>query len=108
LFAPASNGVTGALVTPSTPLRRGDYVALFLTGLGRTEARDGLQWAAATPQVFLGGQPCTVTYAGRAPGFAGLDQINCQIAADAQLSDTAAVFVQSGGRTSNVTTLALR
>ena len=108
LFAPALNAVTGALVTSTAPLRRGDYVALFLTGLGRTETRGGLQWAIAVPQVWLGGQPCTVTYAGRAPGFPGLDQINCLIAADAQASDASPVVVQSGGRASNVTTLPVR
>jgi uncharacterized protein (TIGR03437 family) len=108
LFAPALNAVIGTLVTPSAPLRRGDYVALFATGLGKTVLRGGLQWAVMEPQVSLGGQPCHVTYAGRAPGYPGLDQINCLISQDAQASETAPVVVVSGGRASNVTTLPLR
>jgi uncharacterized protein (TIGR03437 family) len=108
LFAPALNAVTGALVSLQAPLKRGDYAELFLTGLGATEVRGGLNWAVAMPEVSFGGQPCTVTYAGRAPGFPGLDQINCLISADAQLSDAAPVYVQSRGRVSNVSTLPLR
>jgi uncharacterized protein (TIGR03437 family) len=108
IFAPALNGITGTLVSPQAPLHRGDYVALFVTGLGATETRGGLEWAVAQPEVTFGGRPCTVTYAGRAPGFPGLDQINCRISEEAQLSDAAPVVVQSRGRVSNVTTLALR
>ena len=108
LFAPALNASSGALVTAQAPLRRGDYVALFLTGLGRTELRNGLNWAVAMPDVSFGGQPCVVTFAGRAPGFSGLDQINCMISADVQASDAAPVVVQSRGRISNVSTLPVR
>jgi uncharacterized protein (TIGR03437 family) len=109
IFAPALNAVTATLVTAQSPLRPGDYVALFVTGLGRTTLRDdGLNWADVRPEVTLGGQPCTVTFAGRAPGFPGLDQINCQLASNLQVSDAAQVTVRSGARVSNVTTLPVR
>ena len=32
------------------------------------------------PQVLLSGASCNVLYAGPAPGYPGLDQINCQTA----------------------------
>ncbi len=108
IFAPALNAVTGALVTPDSPLHVGDYVALFLTGLGRTRSEAGLDWAIVQPQVTFGGEPCIVSFAGRAPGFPGLDQINCRISINVQASDAARVMVSSGGRTSNVTTLPVR
>ena len=99
LFAPAINATTGQLVTSGAPLRPGDYVSLFLTGLGRTETRqDGLQWAVQAPEVTVGGKPCGVTYAGRAPGFTGLDQINCALAADVPANPSSPIVVRSGSR----------
>ena len=108
IFAPALNAIAGTVVTPQSPLRPGDYVSLFLTGLGSTTERNGLQWANIQPEVTFGGQTCAVTFAGRAPGYPGLDQINCQISLNVQGSDEAQVVVRSGSRVSNVTTLPVR
>jgi uncharacterized protein (TIGR03437 family) len=108
IFAPALNAITSALVTPQAPLHPGDYVSLYLTGLGQTHQDAGLNWANVQPQVTFGGQPCIVSFAGRAPGFPGLDQINCQISMAVTPSDTAQVIVRSGARVSNVTTLPVR
>jgi uncharacterized protein (TIGR03437 family) len=108
LFAGAvTNAVTGALITPAAPAQRGDFIAIYLTGLGATERRGDLDWARITPVVTVGGQPCVVSYAGRAPGYVGLDQINCQIAVDAGTGNEAAVIVTSGRRT-GTGTVALR
>ncbi len=101
LFAPALNAITGSPITEANPLKAADIVALFLTGLGRTQTRpDGLEWALQQPEVTVASKPCNVTYAGRAPGFAGLDQINCTLAADVIPSPTAPVAVRSGKRVS--------
>lgn len=109
LFAPALNAVTGTVVTAQSPLRPGDYVSLFATGLGRTTTRDdGLNWADVQPEVSFGSRPCTILYAGRAPGFPGLDQINCQISTALQPSDAVPIQVRSGARVSNVTILPVR
>jgi uncharacterized protein (TIGR03437 family) len=108
LFAGALNGITNTLITPESPLRPGDYVSLFLTGLGATITRGGLEWAATQPEVFVGGRPCDLLYAGRAPGFIGLDQINCRLATDLQVNNATAVLVRSASRTSNTVTLPVR
>jgi uncharacterized protein (TIGR03437 family) len=94
--AAALNGITNVLVTSTSPLHPGDYVSLYLTGLG-----------SAQPAVTVGGQPCNVAYAGAAPGFPGLNQINCQIAVGLSASPTSPVLVTAGGRTSNQVTLAI-
>jgi uncharacterized protein (TIGR03437 family) len=100
LFGAALNAQTGALITPAAPALRGEYVALYLTGLGRTERRsDGLDWAVTLPEATVGDRPCTLLYAGRAPGYAGLDQVNCQIATDAATGDMVTASVKTGGRT---------
>lgn len=84
----------------AAPAVRGEYVVLYLTGLGRTERRpDGLDWALITPVVTIGGKPCPVYYAGRSPGFSGLDQINCLVAVDAATGSSVTATVTTGSRT---------
>lgn len=65
------------------PARPGQALALWCTGLGDTEPptpaggeTSGLAPAVNQPRVFVGDVEAEVLYAGRAPGFAGLDQIN--------------------------------
>jgi uncharacterized protein (TIGR03437 family) len=105
--AAARNALTSAVVSISAPLHAGDFLSLYLTGLGATALRDGLEYAATTPVITIGGRPVTVAYAGRSPGYAGLDQINVQIPAG--LSGNAVpVSVTSNGRTSNTAFLAIQ
>jgi uncharacterized protein (TIGR03437 family) len=80
-------------------------VSLFLTGLGATITRDGLEWAVLQPEVSIGGKPCELLYAGRAPGFIGLDQVNCRLAGDLPANNSTVVIVRAGGRVSNTVTL---
>jgi uncharacterized protein (TIGR03437 family) len=105
--AAAINTRNGLPVTIDNPLRPDDYMELFLTGLGGTTHRQGLDFANQVPGVTIGGADCPVTYAGRAPGFVGLDQINCKFPAGVAANGSVAVVVRSGGRTSNVATIAV-
>jgi len=105
--AAAINTRNGLPVTSGNPLRPNDYMELFLTGLGDTTHRQGLDFANQVPTVTIGGADCPVTYAGRAPGFVGLDQINCRVPADLAANASAAVVVSSGESTSNVATIAV-
>jgi uncharacterized protein (TIGR03437 family) len=105
--AAALNAMTYALVTPSAPLHAGDYVSLFVTGLGTVHLVNGLQVADQQPTVMIAGGSCPVTYAGRAPGFDGVDQINCQIPSGIAPTSSAPVVVISGG-SSNQATLSIQ
>jgi uncharacterized protein (TIGR03437 family) len=89
-------------------LHAGDYVELYATGLGATTNRNGLDYANQQPTVTIGGQDCPVTYAGRAPGYVGLDQINCIVPAGLGNNAAAPVIVTSGARGSNLATLAVQ
>ena len=107
--ASAINAVTGAVVTPSTPLHAGDYVSLYLTGLGATVlGADSLQHASITPSVTVAGQTCTLQFAGLSPQFPGVDQINCQIPAGLGTNSAAPVIVTANGRASNTAAIALQ
>ena len=87
---------TGQIVTPSAPASRGDVLIMYATGLGPTllDPATGHPAAGASPALL----PIRVTlkssatgavitpplqYAGLAPGFVALYQINMQIPADA-------------------------
>ena len=77
------------------------------TGLGATTLRDGLDFANQVPTVTIAGVDCPVTFAGAAPGFVGLDQINCRVPQGLVVNVSATVLVSSGGRTSNAATIAV-
>ncbi|MDP9054742.1 MAG: IPT/TIG domain-containing protein [Acidobacteriota bacterium] len=95
--AAAENAVTAAIVGPNAPLHAGDYVALYLTGIGQTPG-------ATT--VTIGGQNCAGQYffAGHNSVFEGLDQVQCQIPAGVTGAAVPAV-ITTNGRASNAATL---
>lgn len=96
-----------SLVTADNPLHAGDFVELYATGLGLTTPMNGLDYAVQQPTVTVGGVACPVSFAGAAPDFMGLDQINCVIPAGIASSMSAPVKITSGDRTSNTATLAI-
>lgn len=95
--ASAENAVTGAIIGAGTPLHAGDYVALYLTGIGLTPAATA---------VTVGGQSCAGQYffAGHVASYVGLDQVNCQIPAGVT-GPAVPVIVTTNGRASNTATL---
>jgi uncharacterized protein (TIGR03437 family) len=90
---PAVFTADGSGTGRAATIRTGDFVSLYLTGLGT---------GGIAPVVMLNGAPVTVTYAGPAPGFAGLDQINFQLPAGVT-SGTVVVVV--GKHASNPVTI---
>ena len=83
--------VDGSLVSSGSPATAGETVTLWSTGLGNTnpELEDGVlptaaQWISQLSQfdVLINGvalPPSAILYAGVAPGFAGLYQVNVQL-----------------------------
>ena len=82
-----------SLITPAAPAQPGDVVVLFATGLGQTVPPAGYGELPSVPaplamlsgfQVLLDGNPVDpsgIAYAGVAPGFSGLYQINVTLPA---------------------------
>lgn len=98
-------------VTPQNPARPGETVLLWLTGLGELSpavpSGEGspeaplARAADASIAVLFGGIPAArVEYAGGAPGYAGLNQINTTIPPNAPLGSNVPLAV----RTSNALT----
>jgi uncharacterized protein (TIGR03437 family) len=80
---------------------------VFLTGLGATTSRNGLEYAQTQPSITVGSQNCNVIFAGRAPAIPGVDQINCIIPSGVS-GAALPVVVTSAGRASNTVTLAVQ
>ncbi len=82
------------------------FIALFVTGLG-AEVTDNDGDSKASVQVTVDGNPVTVSYAGRAPGFVGLNQINFQLPTTIN-PGTYNVVVSRNGFPSNTATITIK
>ena len=97
----------GSLNSFDNPARVGDVVVVFATGEGQTKPRgvDGQLSRApfARPRLpvslTIGGRDAKVTFAGSAPDFAGLLQLNAIIPAESN-GDGAGVILTVGGAAS--------
>jgi uncharacterized protein (TIGR03437 family) len=106
------------LASPASPASPGDVLVIYCSGLGPVgpavkegEAAPLAEPLARTVQpvsVMIGGLPGTVLFAGLAPGFAGLYQINVAVSRGVEAGDQVPATVQVGGQTSTSVTLALR
>jgi uncharacterized protein (TIGR03437 family) len=99
------------LVTPQNPAHPSEYLALFCTGLGATNppVRAGDAATAAQIQqkysVALDVGSVEVTYAGLAPGWAGLYQVNFRLPSNGPLGGllgTRQLYVSVGSGGSNL------
>ena len=71
----------GAVNAPAAPLRRGQTLVIYATGLGAVMPRGGLQVALEPVTVVLEGREIRPAFAGLAPGYVGLYQVNVTVAA---------------------------
>ena len=83
-----------------------NIIAFFGTGLG-PDATDVDGDVSASVQVRIDGNPAVVSYAGRAPGFIGLNQLNVVLPAGIT-SGVHTVAVTRNGMVSNTVTIAIR
>jgi uncharacterized protein (TIGR03437 family) len=89
--APGVFAVVGAGV-------RGQPVEIYATGIGKTPS-------AVTVQIA--GRPATVLYAGPAPGFLGLDQVNAVVPPETPVGD-AELILRAGAAASPAVRLPVR
>jgi uncharacterized protein (TIGR03437 family) len=124
---PANSQITVAgpsnasLGYPSAPIPRGTNAFFYATGLGamtpavpdgsgNCPAANGLCTANAMPQVFIGGVQASVSFAGQAPEFPGVFQVNLMVPQNAPTGNSVSLVVKSadGTVTSNAATIAVQ
>ncbi|HWE50080.1 MAG TPA: putative Ig domain-containing protein [Bryobacteraceae bacterium] len=102
-----------SLVTESSPAAPGEYVVIYLSGMGLTNAvvadgaaspSDPLGKPLTVPTLTLNGISIPIYFAGLTPGYVGLYQMNFQIPAGTPNRDLSLVVSQNG-QTSNSTVL---
>jgi uncharacterized protein (TIGR03437 family) len=112
---------TGQLAAPQstigTPVARGQYIAIYATGLGPVSnqpatgaaaSSNPLSYTPTLPVVTIGGVGAMVSYSGLAPGFAGLYQINALVPASVSPGSAVTLLMTMGGVPSNTVTIAVQ
>jgi uncharacterized protein (TIGR03437 family) len=93
-----------------------DYITIYCTGLGAVtnqpatgalSSASPLSAASGTVTVSIGGVNAPVTFAGLAPGYLGLYQVNALVPAKAPTGAAVPITIGIGGATSNQATIAV-
>jgi uncharacterized protein (TIGR03437 family) len=113
LLAAAENAFPGA---PSRPVRRGEFLEAYASGLGPVTNVPASGSAASTTTLShttteatatIGGEEATVSFAGLAPGFVGLYQVNIGVPESAPSGGAVELILTIGGVDSNAVTIAV-
>jgi uncharacterized protein (TIGR03437 family) len=109
---------TGAyVVDPAHPAHRGDVISIYCTGLGPVDQPVDITKPAPGTEplprvngvsVIVGNNSAEVLYAGLAPGFFGLYQVNVRVPANALVGDAVPVTLSVNNVPSNGVTLAIQ
>ena len=101
-----------SLVTSSAPAQPGEYIVLYLSGLGQTDnpVADGafspsttLSHPLITPTLTLNGATIPTAFVGLTPGAVGLYQINFQVPANTPNGNLTLSVSQNGAASNSVT-----
>jgi uncharacterized protein (TIGR03437 family) len=99
----ADTGVSALTI----PVRAGDFISIYCTGVGPTQVSGGLARTTVTPVVYFGATTASPSFSGLAPGFVGLYQVNVQVPTGL-LSGTLPLAITSGGSYSNTVNIAVQ
>ena len=111
------NGVTNVLADSKNPVHAGDVISIYCTGLGPVsppQPEGAIASTAFTSQTVtavtatIGGVPATVQFAGLAPGYIGLYQVNVQVPTGVTPGDTVPVILTEGSQVSPPVTISVR
>jgi len=107
---------SGQFYDPGNPARPGDVIVIYCAGLGEVSPPVPAGAAApATPlslvtakvSLVIGGREARVLFAGLAPGYAGLYQVNAIVPEDAPPGDAVPVVLTVADQASPTVTMAV-
>lgn len=112
-----TNAVTNVLSDANGPVKAGDIVSIYCTGLGAVNPpvaagavspRSPLAETVVKPTVLIGNTPAQVQFSGLSPDLVALYQVNAFVPAGISPGDSVPVVLQIGNQSSNVVTIAVR
>lgn len=98
----------GTVNGPNNPAKRGEYIAIYCTGLGVKVAQGEFQVAQSQVKVVLGGAELVPSYVGIAPGLIGVDQVNVQIPAGTAPSAATSLLLRQSTNDSSGVVIAIQ
>jgi uncharacterized protein (TIGR03437 family) len=98
----------GALNTPDNPVRRGDVIVVFCTGLGAVTSQGSLYVAQVPVTGWVQGVSWPAAFAGLSPGFIGLYQVNLPIPPATPPGLNLTLTIQQGNFTSNTVQVSIQ
>jgi len=104
----------GSLVDASNPASANEVLVIFCAGLGEVNppvvagAAAVLSMTVNPVTVTMGSQPASVDFAGLAPGFAGLYQVNARVPGGLTPANDVPLQVSVAGQQSTPVTIAVR
>ena len=99
----------GKLNGPATPALRGQALVIYATGLGKVSPAGGGLWLVVQPvTVLVQGLELPAAFAGLAPGFPGLYQVNVILPAGLPPRLEAPLALQQGGAASNAVVVSIQ
>ena len=105
-----THALDGSLVSPSQPATPGEYLTIYVVGLGSVANPPATGAAALAkplstttlmPALTIGGVAANVIFSGLTPGFSGLYQVNAQVPQGTTHGDDVSVVLSVGGAISN-------
>jgi len=97
--------LNGSAVTSGSPGKSGEYLVMYLTGLGATKpsvpsgtaaSANPLAYVTAAPTVTVDSHSSKIYFAGLAPTFVGLYQIDFQVPPGAKSGEDVVTVIQNG------------
>lgn len=109
-------GNTGHLADAAHPVKAGDEIVIFCSGLGAVTPRVASGAAAPskplskteTPNLTIGGRPAEVLFSGLAPGFAGLYHVRAVVPHGVAPGAEVPIVLTVAGQNSPVVTIAVK
>ncbi len=107
----AQHAATVALVSEASPAQPGEYLVLYLSGMGSVDnavasgaaaGANPLSHPVVAPTLTLNGATVPIAFVGLTPGAAGLYQINFQVPPNAPSGDVTLVVSQNGAVSNSV------
>ena len=105
----------GQLAVAATPATRGQYVMIYCSGLGAVSSQPATGVAAIdassttirTPLVTIGGVQASTNFAGLAPGYVGVYQVNALVPVTITPGPAVSLSLSINGVSSNAVTIAV-